>query len=42
MGRYASDEALAKKRNEPLLDPAFKPGLSLGHFASQAEAVAAL
>ena len=51
MGRYASDEVLAKKRNElrlrglsfePLLDPAFNPGLSLGHFASQAEADAAL
>lgn len=51
MGRYASDEALAKKRNElrlrgvsfePLLNPAFNPGLSLGHFASQAEASAEL
>lgn len=51
MGRYASDEALAKKRNElrlrgvtfePLLNPALNPGLSLGHFASQADADAGL
>ena len=51
MGRYASDEVLAKKRHqlslrglsfEPLLNPALNPGLSLGHFASQAEADAAL
>ena len=51
MGRYASDEALAKKRNElrqrgvaiePLLNPAFNPGLSLGHFESEAEADAGL
>lgn len=51
MGRYASDEALAKKRNElrlrgvsfePLLNPALNPGLSLGHFASQADANAEL
>lgn len=51
MGRYASDEALAKKRNElrlrgvsfePLINPALNPGLSLGHFASQAEAEAEL
>ena len=47
MGKYASDEALAKKRNElrlrgiasePLLNPALNPGLSLGHFNSQADA----
>ena len=51
MGRYASDEALAKKRNElrlrgisfePLLNPALNPGLSLGHFGSQADADAGL
>lgn len=51
MGRYANEAALAKKRNEmqlrgltfePLLNPALNPGLSLGHFASQAEAGAAL
>ena len=47
MGKYAGDEALAKKRNElrlrgisfePLLNPALGPGLSLGHFNSQADA----
>jgi len=47
MGKYSSDEALAKKRGElrqrgvsfePLLNPALAPGLSLGHFGSQAEA----
>ena len=47
MGRYANEEALVKKRNElrrrnvsfePLLNPALNPGLSLGHFNSQAEA----
>ena len=51
MGRYANEEALAKKRNElrqrgvtfePLLNPALIPGLSLGHFASQADANAGL
>ncbi len=51
MGRYASDEALAKKRNElrlrgvsfePLLNPALNPGLSLGLFGSQADAEAGL
>ena len=47
MGKYASDEVLAKKRSqlrlrgiasEPLLNPALGPGLSLGHFNSQADA----
>ncbi|UUZ72161.1 SPOR domain-containing protein [Polaromonas sp. P1(28)-8] len=47
MGKYSSDEALAKKRGElrqrgvsfePLLNPALGPGLSLGHFGSQADA----
>ena len=47
MGKYSSDEALAKKRGElrqrglsfePLLNPTLAPGLSLGHFGSQAEA----
>lgn len=47
MGKYSSEEALAKKRGElrqrgvsfePLLNPALGPGLSLGHFDSQAEA----
>lgn len=47
MGRYANEEALVKKRNElrnrnvsfeSLINPALKPGLSLGHFNSQAEA----
>lgn len=51
MGRYANPEAMAKKRNElrqrgvtfePLLNPALMPGLSLGHFASQADANAGL
>ena len=51
MGRYANDEALVKKRNElrnrnvsfePLVNPALNPGLSLGHFNSQAEAEAEL
>ena len=51
MGRYASEEALAKKRielrqrgvaMEPLLNPALNPGLSLGHFKLQADAVAGL
>lgn len=47
MGKYSSEEALAKKRDElrqrgvsfePLLNPALGPGLSLGHFGSQADA----
>ncbi len=47
MGKYANEDALTKKRNElrlrgvsmePLLNPALNPGLSLGHFSSQAEA----
>ena len=47
MGKYASDDALAKKRDElrlrgisfeSLLNPALNPGLSLGHFSSQADA----
>ena len=47
MGKYADDEALAKKRGElrqrgvsfePLINPALGPGLSLGHFNSQADA----
>ncbi|MGH6641040.1 MAG: SPOR domain-containing protein [Polaromonas sp.] len=47
MGKYADDEALAKKRSElrqrgvsfePLINPALGPGLSLGHFSSQADA----
>ena len=47
MGKYSNEEALAKKRGElrqrgvsfePLLNPALGPGLSLGHFGSQAEA----
>ena len=51
MGKYASEEALAKKRGElrqlgvsfePLLNPALGPGLSLGHHGSQAEAEQAM
>lgn len=47
MGKYANEDALTKKRNElrlrgiptePLLNPALNPGLSLGHFSSQADA----
>ena len=47
MGKYANEEALAKKRSElrgmgvsfePLTNPALGPGLSLGHFTTQAEA----
>ena len=47
MGKYTSDDALAKKRDElrlrgisfeSLLNPALNPGLSLGHFSSQADA----
>jgi hypothetical protein len=47
MGKYNSDDALAKKRTElrglgvsfePLVNPALAPGLSLGHYGSQAEA----
>jgi hypothetical protein len=51
MGKYASPEALAKKRSElaslnlryePLTDPALQWGLSLGGFETQAAADAAL
>ncbi|HYW55887.1 MAG TPA: SPOR domain-containing protein [Polaromonas sp.] len=51
MGKYAGEEALAKKRSElrqlgvsfrPVTNPALAPGLSLGTFASQAEADAEL
>jgi len=51
MGKYASPEALAKKRSElaslnlrfePLTDPALQWGVSLGGFATQATADAAL
>ena len=51
MGRFASAEALAKKRSElaslnlkfePLLNPALGLGLSLGGFETQSEAQAAL
>ena len=51
MGKYASPEALAKKRSElaslnlrfePLTDPALQWGLSLGSFETQAAADAAL
>ena len=47
MGKYTSEDALAKKRGElrglgvsfePLVNPALGPGLSLGHYGSQAEA----
>jgi hypothetical protein len=47
MGKYNSEDALAKKRSElrglgvsfePLVNPALGPGLSLGHYGSQAEA----
>jgi hypothetical protein len=47
MGKYTSEDALAKKRSElrglgvsfePLVNPALGPGLSLGHYGSQAEA----
>ena len=47
MGKYADEEALDKKRGElrrlgvsfePLINPVLAPGLSLGHFSSQAEA----
>jgi len=47
MGKYSDEEALAKKRGElrqrgvsfePLLNRALAPGLSLGHFTSQAAA----
>ncbi len=47
MGKYASEEALVKKRGElrglgmsfePLVNPALGPGLSLGHFSTQADA----
>ncbi len=51
MGKYASPEALAKKRTElaalnlryePLLNPALQLGLSLGGFETEAAATAAL
>lgn len=51
MGKYANADMLAKKRNElrarrisfeALDNPALEPGLSLGSFASQAEAEAEL
>ena len=47
MGKYVDEEALAKKRAElrqrgvafePVLNPSLQPGLSLGHFALQADA----
>jgi len=47
MGKYNSEDALAKKRSElrgmgvsfeALVNPALGPGLSLGHYGSQAEA----
>jgi hypothetical protein len=47
MGKYTSEDALAKKRAElrglgvsfeALVNPALAPGLSLGHYSSQAEA----
>lgn len=47
MGKYANEDALAKKRNElrqlglsvePLISPALGPGLSLGHFSAQIDA----
>lgn len=47
MGKYTSEDALAKKRAElrglgvsfeALVNPALGPGLSLGHYSSQAEA----
>lgn len=47
MGPYASDDLLAKKRDElrrlgvrlePLVNPALAPGLSLGHFSTRPEA----
>ncbi|MDB5963744.1 MAG: putative signal peptide protein, partial [Polaromonas sp.] len=51
MGKYPGEEALAKKRGElrqlrvsfePLNNPALEPGLSLGNFATQADADAEL
>jgi hypothetical protein len=51
MGKYASPEALAKKRAElasfdlrfePLQNPALQPGLSLGNYETQAAAQSAL
>jgi hypothetical protein len=47
MGKYNSEDALVKKRSElrglgvsfeALVNPALGPGLSLGHYSSQAEA----
>ncbi|WP_309683083.1 SPOR domain-containing protein [Polaromonas sp.] len=51
MGKYSDDEALAKKRGElrqlglslePLVNRSLSPGLSLGHFDTQAAAEAEL
>lgn len=51
IGKFANDEALAKKSSElaalklkfePLSDPALRPGLSLGGFETQGAANAAL
>lgn len=51
MGKYADAETLARKKAElgrrnvkfdPLPPPEFQPGLSLGRFTSEADAVAAL
>ncbi|SFC28529.1 hypothetical protein SAMN05216344_11314 [Polaromonas sp. OV174] len=51
MGKYASPELLAKKRSElrqrevafePLINQTLNPGLSLGHFSTQAEAEQAM
>jgi hypothetical protein len=47
MGKYSNEDALNKKRSElrglgvsfeALVNPALEPGLSLGHYPSQAEA----
>ncbi|WP_457282040.1 SPOR domain-containing protein [Polaromonas sp. P5_D5] len=47
MGKYTNEDALAKKRSElrgmgvsfePLVNSSLGPGLSLGHFSSQADA----
>lgn len=51
MGKYASDDLLQRKKDElsgrsvafyPLTNPQLEPGLSLGNFATQALATAAL
>ncbi len=51
MGKYPNEEMLVKKRGElnvmklvlePLQNPALEPGISLGGFATQAEANAEL